>query len=88
MNAHNRRTLLAIYASVTPTGLRWRDIESLFKALGAHVREGKGSRVRVTSSDVRATFHRPHPRPTVGRLTLRDVRDFLNCAGVTVDDAE
>lgn len=82
MNSRHHRTLKAIFASPTPTGIRWSDIESLLMALGANVREGEGSRVRVTLGEQRAVFHRPHPEPTTGRLTVRDVRDFLVAAGV------
>lgn len=82
MNGRQRRTLEAIFAATAPRDLRWSDIESLFRALGANVREGQGSRVRITLNDVRATFHRPHPQPTTGVKTVRDVRDFLAAAGV------
>jgi hypothetical protein len=82
MNSRHRRTLRAIFAKPTQTGIRWSDIESLFVALGATVREGEGSRVRVTLGERRAVFHRPHPEPTTGRLTVRDVREFLAAADI------
>lgn len=82
MNARNRSTLRAIFATPTPADLRWTEIESLFGALGAEIGEGSGSRVRVALNGVRQVFHRPHPQPTTGRATVRDVRDFLTRAGV------
>jgi hypothetical protein len=81
MNSRHRRTLRAIFAKPTQAGIRWSEIEALFRALGANVREGEGPRVRVTLGEQRAVFHRPHPEPTTGRLTVRDVRDFLASAG-------
>jgi hypothetical protein len=58
------------------------DIESLFKALGAEVTEGNGSRVRVYLNDVRAVFHRPHPEKETDKGALKSVRRFLIEAGV------
>jgi len=50
------------------------------------VREGEGSRVRVTLDGERATFHAPHPSPTIGVKTVADVKKFLLRAGVTPPD--
>ena len=44
--------------------------------------EGRGSRVRVSLSDVRAVFHRPHPRKETDKGAVRSVRRFLIAAGV------
>ena len=75
-------TLDAIFATPTRANIRWADIESLFRHLGADISEGNGSRVRVALNDLVATFHRPHPRPETGKRTVESVRDFLERAGV------
>jgi hypothetical protein len=62
MNAKNRKTLNAIFHNPVRSDLTWKDIESLLKALGSEVSEGRGSRVRVALNGVRAVFHRPHPQ--------------------------
>lgn len=82
MNTKQRRTLEAIFAQPTPADLRWRDIESLLRALGAEIEEAEGSRIAVLLNGVPAVFHRPHPRPEAGRATVRAVRRFLELAGV------
>lgn len=82
MNRKHGATLAAIFATPTPANIRWREIESLFAALGADIKEGAGSRVSVRLNNVAATFHRPHPQPDASRATARDVRDFLEQAGV------
>jgi hypothetical protein len=82
MNARHRRTLEAIFARPTPATLSWKDVEALFRALDAEVVERAGSRVHVLLNGAHTSFHRPHPRPEIGRLTIRDVRDFLTEAGV------
>jgi hypothetical protein len=82
MNASHRKTLLAIYATPTPSALEWRKIESLFVSLGAQLIEGNGSRVRFEFNGVIATFHRPHPQKEAKPYQVRDARDFLTQLGV------
>jgi hypothetical protein len=86
VNTAHRRTLAAIFAKPTPSGIRWSAIEALFRALGAEVSEGEGSRVRVALRGMRAVFHRPHPRPTTDRGAVKSVRRFLHSAGITPQD--
>jgi hypothetical protein len=82
MKAAHRRTLVAVFATPTPTNLTWRQIEALFLALGAQVIEGRGSRVRFELSGVIATFHRPHPQKEAKPYQVRDARTFLSTAGI------
>lgn len=86
MNARQRRTLAAIFDKPERADIEWRNVESLFKALGARVREGNGSRVRVRLNDVRAVFHEPHPERVICEAAVKDVRRFLENAGVTPED--
>ncbi len=82
MNKKQRQTLERVFEKPERSDIAWHDIESLFKALGADVSEGKGSRVRVALKDVRAVFHRPHPRRVTNKSTIRSVRRFLLETGV------
>ncbi len=82
MNARHRRTPEAIFADPVRSGVRWRDVEALFAALGAKVQERAGSRVSVVLNGVPAVYHRPHPRPEAKKSTVRAVRDQLVRAGV------
>jgi hypothetical protein len=82
MNARHRNTLIRIFAEPAPADLRWNEIEALFRAAGAEITEGAGSRVRVSLGGVRAVFHRPHPSPETRRGAVRSVRDFLKAAGL------
>jgi hypothetical protein len=78
----HRKSLEAIFEKPERANIAWRDIESLFIALGAEVSEGSGSRVRVALKDVRAVFHRPHPRKETNKGAVKSVRRFLEAAGV------
>ena len=83
MQDKHRRTLEAIFEVKDRANIPWRDVEALFVALGAEVSEGRGSRVRVALNDVRAVFHRPHPRKEADKGTVKSVRRFLQEAGIT-----
>jgi hypothetical protein len=76
----HRRTLKKIFEEPTRIDVRWADIESLMKSLGAELSEGRGSRVRIVLGDAKAVFHRPHLRPEIDRGALRSVRRFLEAA--------
>ena len=82
MDGKHRKTLEAIFEKPERANIAWRDIEALFIALGAEVTEGSGSRVRVALKDVRAVFHRPHPRKETNKGAVKSVRRFLEAAGV------
>jgi hypothetical protein len=82
LRAKHRRTLEAIFAHPVRADIAWVDIESLLIACGAELSEGRGSRVRIALNDVRAVFHRPHPRKEVDRGTVRSMRRFLLEAGI------
>ena len=82
MNKKQRQTLARIFEKPERSDISWNDIEGLFKALGAEISEGRGSRVRVALKDVRAVFHRPHPERVTNKSTVRSVRRFLLETGV------
>jgi hypothetical protein len=82
MNRKHRDTLDRIFARQVPAHLAWRDVESLFRALGATITERAGSRVVISLNGVRALFHRPHPGPTTDKGAVRAIRSFLEQAGV------
>lgn len=80
MSKHER-TLIAIFADPVRSSIRWRDIEALFKSLGATVEERAGSRVHVVLNGIDASFHRPHPSPNTDKGAVKSVRQFLIDAG-------
>ena len=82
LSGRHRRTLSSVFAEPSLSSVLWSDIESLLKALGAELSEGRGSRVRVYLNGVRAVFHRPHPRKETDKGALKAVRRFLITAGI------
>ena len=83
LNRRQTGTLTSIFEKPVRRDIRWADIETLIRALEGKVEERAGSRVVLKLNGVRAVFHRPHPRPETDRNTIRDIRDFLEKAGVT-----
>ncbi|NCD35268.1 MAG: type II toxin-antitoxin system HicA family toxin [Spartobacteria bacterium] len=82
MNNRQRKNLQAVFADPPSASISWAEIESMLQALGARLSEGRGSRVRIELNGRFAVFHRPHPRPTTDKGTLKSLRRFLENAGV------
>lgn len=76
MNKTHRKTLNAIFAKPLSSDIKWRDVESLMKSLGAVISERSGSRVAILLNDRVAVFHRPHPKPNLDKGAVKDLRRF------------
>ena len=77
MKRKHQRTLELIYKRPTSDNIRWKDVESLFKELGADVSERAGSRVAVVLFDEVRVFHRPHPSPNTDKGAIASIRKWL-----------
>lgn len=82
MGSKHRQTLKAIFEDPVRRNIVWRDIETMLKAAGAEISEGRGSRIRIFLNDVRAVFHRPHPKKETDKGAVKSMRQFLSEAGV------
>ena len=82
MKSKHYKTLTAIFEDPVRANIPWSDIENLLKSLGAEICEGRGSRVRIALNNVRAVFHRPHPRKDTDKGAVKSMRRFLIEAGV------
>jgi hypothetical protein len=83
LNTRQARTLAAIFTSPTPNTIRWNEVESLLEAIGAELDERAGSRVAIMIQGRVNVIHKPHPRPTMNRATVRDIKRLLEAAGIT-----
>jgi hypothetical protein len=81
MNRKHDKTRAAIFEEPTRANISWKDVLALFKALGADITQGEGSRVWVALNGVRACFHEPHPGKEISKSAVRSVREFLQNAG-------
>ena len=83
MKRKSQRTLTAIFAHPTSANLPWKEIESLFKDLGADISEREGSRVAVVLFGEVRVFHRPHPSPDTDKGAIASIRKWLEQHGAT-----
>lgn len=82
LNKKQRVTLGTIFKNPVQQNIRWTDVESLIRALGGTVQEREGSRVALKINGAHAVFHRPHSKRDTDKNTVRDLRDFLERAGL------
>ena len=82
VSSKHRRTLSAVFEARTRADIRWKDVEALLKALGAHIEERHGSAVMIKLGGFRLALHKPHPQPELKKHAVRSVRLFLEKAGV------
>jgi len=85
VNNKQRKTLKRIFERPIRSDIEWTEVESLFKALGAELREGNGSRIRIELNNIKSVFHRPHPNPNVKKYAVEEIRNFLQEAGIVYE---
>ena len=78
MKRKHQKTLEHIYLRPTSGTVPWKDIEALFKSLGAEVSERAGSRVAVVLFGEVRVFHRPHPSPNTDKGAIASIRKWLD----------
>jgi len=78
------KTLEQIYRHPTSANIKWLDIESLFKELGADISERAGSRIAVVLFGEVRVFHRPHPSPNTDKGAVASIRRWLEENEVTL----
>ncbi|MFV1977186.1 MAG: type II toxin-antitoxin system HicA family toxin [Candidatus Scalindua sp.] len=83
MKRKHQKTLEQIFKRPTSGNIQWKDIESLFKALGAEVTERAGSRVAVVLFSEVRVFHRPHPSPNTDKGAISSIKKWLEHYEVT-----
>jgi len=83
MKPKHRKTLERIFSRPVSANIKWKDIETLFVALGAEVSDREGSRVAVVLFNEVRIFHRPHPTPTTDKGAVSSIRKWLETHGVT-----
>lgn len=80
--------LQAIYHDPPSANIHWREVESLLQHLGASVESAHGARFRVVLNRAEAYLHHPHNSSTCGRQEIKQLREFLAHAGITLSTYE
>jgi hypothetical protein len=77
MNKKQQKTLSRLKDKPTRPDITWDEVQPFFKAIGAQVREGEGSRVQVILNTRVLRLHKPHPRKDLKKYAVEAIRDFL-----------
>jgi hypothetical protein len=80
--------LQSIYHDPLSANIHWREVESLLVHLGASVEPAHGARFKVVLNKVEAFLHHPHNSSTCAKQDIKQLRDFLAHAGVTLSTYE
>jgi hypothetical protein len=83
VNSRQRKTLEDVFHEPTLANIRWDAAISMPEGLGGEVKDIGGSMKAVKLNGVRAVFHRPHPRNEMGHGLTRNLRAFLENAGIS-----
>lgn len=75
-------TLVLIYRHPVCGSIKWSDMETLFRELGAVLEAREGSRIGVSLFGVVRVFHRPHPSPDTDKGAVVSIRRWLEENGV------
>ena len=83
MKKKHQKTLVLIFSKPASGNIKWSNIESLLKDLGAEISERQGSRIGVKLFGEIQVFHRLHPSPDTDKGAVSSVRKWLKKNGVT-----
>ncbi|MDP3653413.1 MAG: type II toxin-antitoxin system HicA family toxin [Rhodoferax sp.] len=87
--SHKHHTLLrAIFHDPLPANIHWRELESLLGHLGATLEPSHGARFKVTLNQASDFLHHPHHNSECSRDLIKQVREFLTQAGVSLSTYE
>ncbi len=87
--SHKQENLLrAIFDGPVSGNIHWRELESLLTHLGASVEPHHGASFRVVLNGIEGFLHRPHQSNTCTKQEIRQLRDYLGSAGVTLSQSE
>ncbi len=87
--SHKHQVLLrAIFQDPLPSNIHWRELESLLHHLGASIEPSHGARFKVTLNAIVEFLHHPHHNSECSRELIKQVREFLGHAGVSVSSYE
>lgn len=88
MQKKHQKTLEMIFKQPITANLKFKDIESLFIALGGEVSERAGSRIAVVLDGQVMVFHRPHPSPNTDKGAIASIRKWLSELGYTPQESQ
>ncbi|NOT12783.1 MAG: type II toxin-antitoxin system HicA family toxin [Methylococcaceae bacterium] len=80
--------LRSIFQDPISANIHWREVESLLHHLGAELEPTHGARFRVVLNNVESVVHHPHHSNECSRQDIKQLREFLTHAGVSLSTYE
>lgn len=88
MSHKHLHLLETIFRDPPSANIHWREIESLLTHLGATIEPAHGARFRVVLNRVEFFLHQPHNNSTCPRQEIKQLRESLAHAGVSLSSYE
>ena len=88
MSHKHLHLLETIYRDPPSSNIHWREIESQHAHLGATVEPSHGARFRIVLNRFEFFMHHPHNNSTCAKQEIKQLREFLARAGVTLSAYE
>lgn len=87
--SHKHLNLLrTIFQDPISANIHWREVESLLNHLGALIEPSHGARFRIVLNRREGFIHHPHNSTTCSKQDIKQLREFLAQAGVTLSAYE
>lgn len=80
MNNRQKKTIADIRAMNSQ--IKWPEVESLLRALGATKRQGSGSRIKFDYAGHKLALHVPHNPDILKEYQIKLINEFLDKIGV------
>lgn len=88
MSHKHLHVLQAIFHDPVSSNIQWREVESLLLHLGAEIEPRHGARFRVVLNRHEFFVHHPHHGNEFGKPEVKQLRESLARAGVTLSSFE
>ena len=80
--------LRSVFHDPLPANIHWREVESLLLHLGATIEPSHGARFKVSLNKASDFLHHPHHNNECSRELIKQLREFLAHAGVSLSTYE
>ena len=84
MSHKHAHLMRSIFQDPPSANIHWREVESLLNHLGFTVEPAHGARFKITMNRVEAFLHHPHNSSTCSRTDIKQLREVLTHAGITL----
>ena len=88
MSHKHAHLMRSIFQDPPSANIHWREVESLLVHLGASIESAHGARFRIVLNRFEFFLHHPHNNATCPRQEIKQLREFLARAGVTLSAYE